>query len=714
MRKKIVLQSEPCMEPETMMKIRGKRYSYGYDEIRTIAKAQLILISDGYEGEVLNIDIFHNGRLKTRYFADKRTKSRRTLIVDTGEWKPLCLQNAANVAAGMEPDYNSNRYYCCVERWEYETEKDENIVRQYLGQDVQYWESEIQSGKRYVQLKNKQARIDARMAEAVPDIPEDFYRWMHEDVFGQRHLFQKKLNKMIRIQCTACGKKWLQKKAVGIGKKTCPKCGKTVLGTYKQKEESSLRNLYLLQPCPGGREWIERYFKARCEWTPEHVSQVKFEEQIRIIVDNGHDWGVIYYNDGPIGDGQISWWDTNHFNRHFAAGWLYPGNLMQMREHWPETLAHSGIEIIAGRGTKFNVNRLIIEAHNNPCLEYIIKGGFKRLASEIIDARYYSGDLKINQKGKTAQEVLLLSADRVNRLRQMDGGITALQWLQYENRIGKKISQSNLLELNKHGIRCRDDSVWKILSYVKSPDVFANYIRKQAQIQKTSRQIVINDWVDYLDMAKKQKLNLSHELFYKPKNLNAAHDACVRAAQHEELKKKAAGILQKFPDVEKIMDSIRDKYTYDGKDFSIVVPADIADIIHEGRALGHCIDTTDRYFDRIQSHITYLVFLRRRSMKDTPYYTLEIEPGGTIRQQRTTGNNQNKEDVKEYSSFIHEWQRVVRDRISEEDRQLAEVSRQTRIREYQELRDKQEKVWRGALAGKLLVDVLEADLIEAI
>jgi hypothetical protein len=70
--------------------------------------------------------------------------------------------------------------------------------------------------------------------------------------------------------------------------------------------------------------------------------------------------------------------------------------------------------------------------------------------------------------------------------------------------------------------------------------------------------------------------------------------------------------------------------------------------------------------------------------------------------------------MKEYTPFIHEWQRAVRERISEEDRKLAEVSRQTRIREYQELRDKQEKVWRGALAGKLLVDVLEADLIEAI
>jgi len=225
---------------------------------------------------------------------------------------------------------------------------------------------------------------------------------------------------------------------------------------------------------------------------------------------------------------------------------------------------------------------------------------------------------------------------------------------------------------------------------------------------------VISDWVDYLDMARKQKLNLSHALFYKPKDLKKAHDACVRNAQQVELRAKAEGILSRFPDVEKILHSIRDKYSYDGDQFSIVVPADIVDIIHEGRALGHCIDSTDRYFDRIQNHITYLVFLRRRDRKDVPYYTLEIEPGGTIRQQRTTGNNQNKADVKEYTPFIHEWQRVVRDRISDEDKQLAEISRQTRIREYQELRDKQEKVWRGALAGRLLVDVLEEDLIEVV
>ena len=97
-----------------------------------------------------------------------------------------------------------------------------------------------------------------------------------------------------------------------------------------------------------------------------------------------------------------------------------------------------------------------------------------------------------------------------------------------------------------------------------------------------------------------------------------------------------------------------------------------------------------------------------------PYYTLEIEPGGTIRQQRTTGNNQNRKDLEEYAPFIREWQKEVRRKLTEEDRKLAEQSRSVRIEEYRELREKKEKVWHGKLAGQLLADVLESDLIENI
>ena len=715
MRKRYVLQSVPCPPPENYGGVRisdgwycSPRFAY------TVAKAQLVYGDAAQDSLVLNIDLYRSGELKARYFADKFAGSHRCMILRTGEWKQLTLQNVSNVTAGMRPNHSEYNYYSDFERWEYDTDEDKACAHGYLGVDIAYWESDLQREKRYKQLNNKQARINALMEEEVPPIPQDFYRWMHEDIFGQRHLFQKKCRKMIRMKCTACGAEWNRKKAFGVGMKTCPKCGKTVRATYKKEEKSGEKSLYLLQPCRTGGRWIERYFRARCRWNPEATSQVTISELIRVIVPYKGTWGTCYYEDGPDRKGNILFWDANHTNRHMTSGYLYPGTLQQVRDLWPEALMHSGIDILTARGIKFNVNNLIIMSVNAPYIEYIVKGGFYRLAVEMIKNRGYTDSAKVNRESMSPQEAFRLSADRVNRLRQMDGGDTVLSWLQYEQMTGRKISQSNLKELDAHGIKCGDPDVWKALSYVKSAEMFANYIRKQAKLGGCSRRQVISDWIDYLDMAKKQKLNLSHEMFYKPKNLKTAHDACVRNAQQEELQRKADGILKRFPDVEKILRSIREKYAYDGREYSIVVPAGIADIIHEGRALGHCIDTTDRYFDRIQNHITYLVFLRRRDQKDVPYYTLEIEPGGTIRQQRTTGNNQNKADVKAYSSFIHEWQRVVRDRISEEDRQLAEISRQTRIREYQELRDKQEKVWRGALAGKLLVDVLEADLIEVV
>lgn len=712
MRKRIVLQSEQCEPPKEPYIEHTQSWTMRQEYIATIAKAQLIGTDD--TSIVLNIDIFYLGELKARYFADKFANSYRALIINTGEWKQLCLQNVANVASGLSANYNEYNYYCDMAHWEYETEEDRNIVHEYLERDVRYWESEIQSSKRMKALENKQARIDALMEETVPDIPEDFYRWMHEEIFGRNHLFQKKLAKMTRCTCAACGKTWLQKKSLGIGWKTCPKCGSKVLGTYKQEVKSAEKSLYILQPCRIYGRWIERYFRASCVWSPQKKSLVSIDERIRVIVPNGKDWGTCFYEDHIGKDGKPIFWDSNRTFGKMASGYLYPGTLNQMKKCWPETLSRSGIEKMAAGGAYFNVNHMIIKWHKESCMEYIIKGGFHRLAAEMLNELYWGTDYKVDMTGENPQEAFRLSADRVNRFRQMNGGMTVLGWLQYEQTMKVKISQANLIEADKHGIRCDDNDVWKILSYVKSPDIFINYLRKQSKMQKCSRRQVISDWVDYLDMAKKQKLNLKNALFYKPKNLKAAHDACVRYAHQNELKLKAEGIRERFPDVERILNDIRDKYTYDGDDFSIVVPADIADIVHEGRCLGHCIDTTDRYFDRIQQHITYLVFLRRSSQKDVPYYTLEIEPGGTIRQQRTTGNNQNKADVKEYTPFIHEWQRAIRERISEEDRQMAEVSRQTRIREYQELRDKQEKVWRGALAGKLLVDVLEADLIEAI
>ena len=227
----------------------------------------------------------------------------------------------------------------------------------------------------------------------------------------------------------------------------------------------------------------------------------------------------------------------------------------------------------------------------------------------------------------------------------------------------------------------------------------------------------LQDMAQRLSAAKMLKngenyLNIASEIFRKPKDLEAAHDECVRAARREETKARADAIAGKFPEVPEILRRLPEKYDYASGQFLIVSPTEIMDILDEGRALGHCVDTSERYFERIEKRETYLVFLRRAAAPSKPWYTLEIEPGGTIRQQRTTGNRQNKEDQEAYMPFVREWQRQLKEKLTEEDREAQRRSSAVRVAEYRELREKKELVWHGHAKGTLLVDLLEADLVE--
>lgn len=228
-------------------------------------------------------------------------------------------------------------------------------------------------------------------------------------------------------------------------------------------------------------------------------------------------------------------------------------------------------------------------------------------------------------------------------------------------------------------------------------------------------------WLDYLDMAKLTESIKTVSVF--PSNLKAAHDSFLIAANYakekknlEELKRKAvataAPIIKKFPKVEKIYKSIKNKYSYSNDKYTIIVPDGITDIVLDGMLLGHCTYRTDRYYDRISTNESYIVFLRKTSDTEMPWYTLEIEPGGTIRQKRTTGDNQ-FEDLDEAMPFLLEWQSVVAGRLNKSDRIKAQKSKVLRIEGFEELRRTKKKINYGELQGTLLVEALEKDLMEA-
>ena len=106
-----------------------------------------------------------------------------------------------------------------------------------------------------------------------------------------------------------------------------------------------------------------------------------------------------------------------------------------------------------------------------------------------------------------------------------------------------------------------------------------------------------------------------------------------------------------------------------------------------------------------------ITFLRRTKTPDVPYYTLEVEPGGTVHQKRTVNDTQD-EHIGEITAFLAEWQAAIQPRLSEADKQLSRQSQALRVQEFAELRQNKVEVRNGFLRGKLLADVLEADLLE--
>ena len=169
-------------------------------------------------------------------------------------------------------------------------------------------------------------------------------------------------------------------------------------------------------------------------------------------------------------------------------------------------------------------------------------------------------------------------------------------------------------------------------------------------------------------------------------------DVIAQYIQHKMIAKDFANYLELF-------------YKY-RKDYGV------EDILEEGSELKHCITGKDTYYERIAKRESYLLFLRKTEAHEKPYYTLEVEPNGTVRQKRTYYDRQNA-DIEQAKVFLLRWQKQLTKKLNKEDKILAFKSRDLRKKEIEELRKNKVKVNGFGYQGKLLADILEEDLMEA-
>ena len=542
----------------------------------------------------------------------------------------------------------------------------------------------------------RQERIDKEMLK-IKHAPKEFYDFCKDKIDVDVMIDAKKAGS---YACTCCGytHDWTEfENKLKLNRPViCPDTGKEAI--YKGNKEISINKRVMFCDTNTEEKLVLRYFDARLTvnlHTDEHVyKSFNVTEVVRLVTGDKIYYGQSYYAD----ENNQEWWDAKAcYMRPMMTkkSYMYPTNLLEGSAY-----EHLGVEHAAMLGWELNYNNIMWM--KDRYIEYVIKMGLQKLAYQMSQRSCWHAPMC-----HTRQPMLGLDKQRINRIKQLNGDYYVLEWLIQEKETSKKISDKTLKWLSTHRIHV--DMVDFALKNM-SPEQIVNYLKKQSKLSGDTIKQTLNTWADYIDMARKIDMDINDAIVYKTKDLKKRHDALVLEFEKIKDKKYIDQLAKKFPKVVKIYKKYS-KYAYQNDSYMIIVPEGVGDIVAEGRALHHCVAASDRYMQRIENEETLILFLRKTDNPNVPYYTLEVEPGGTVRQKRTMYDRQD-DNLAEVVEFLKEWQSYIKQ--YKEDKTAAKKSKEARVANFKELEKSKRVVPAGELAGQLLADVLKDDLMEVV
>lgn len=550
--------------------------------------------------------------------------------------------------------------------------------------------------------RRETAHWDDDMAR-VPEEPKAFKRWVfHEAVSENYMIYTYSKTGAKEGWCTYCERTVQLKEKPLHGKiGICPRCKREI--TYKSSGKintlaTDWYKVQLVQNIDGGI--VVRHFEAKKCWKGTINAELYLREDTRTLIMGGTKW-------------QYSWelykniehrWCRSDYRDYgnWQRGRIYTGNMYHLSK---TGLVHSSLPAVLNHNKKLTnaVADWLDAERYDPNIERCAKAGLYRLAGELAK----NNGLIKDRRATELTKALGIDRMRLSRLVAHDGGSLYLSYLQREKVDNTIYPDDILLDLVEKHITL--SYLKNMLDHMTLVKAYNYLVRQSDQSDKNPMSQVLTTYNDYMNMAERLKMDTSSEQIYKPKDLKKAHTKVIDLLSQAGWEKTAQDASKKFPKVNEELPRLL-KYEYKGSAYQIVAPRTITDIVREGSLLGHCIHTCDFYYQRIETKESFIMFLRKNDDPEKPWYTLEVEPSGNIRQKRTVGDNQN-DDLKAAVPFLHEWQQWLQKILSEEDKKLAKISEKKRKENYKKIREEKKKVWHGKLQGQLLADVLEADFL---
>ena len=296
--------------------------------------------------------------------------------------------------------------------------------------------------------------------------------------------------------------------------------------------------------------------------------------------------------------------------------------------------------------TGWRMKQVLTSFIANPALEMYAKAGMKDLVQALIEN---DGKSKyIYRKGKTMQKQLRLKdKNLIKRLVEGKGNLKLLKVLQYEQKTGVRWNA----EQEKFAMQYIDD-LPIFLKYMSLQQLM-NRIEKYKNNENYKSEILtVAHYRDFLKMREELEYDMTNEVYIHPKNLRKKHDELVEERNERKDELRISRKNKQFDKITQKYESINKRYAYEEDEYFIRPAKSAGEIILEGQYLHHCVGSSDTYMSRHNSGYSYIMFLRKKSEPDTPYYTIEIRNNKLV---QWYSKNDRKPDSDVIKTFLDRW-----------------------------------------------------------
>lgn len=658
--------------------------------------------------DVLVLNLYQDKQLKYRYAINNEGTQYASLR--DHKWGRKSL---STIASG-------DAYYCTtfdVEKYKIQAESQKQLLLDFYNCKtvgaayilINNYEFGIRREKQERAEERKKERIN-KMIEPLLYVPKGIESWAAKEVFTERYMFFDRKKNV--YQCTACGKMHHFKRKIRHNE--IVRCIRTDADVMVKKRKDTLyqkrsEQVAVINKITGKDAIATQLWEMECTWEEcRQTVECALKPNIVMMKEPDQRTKTYFLQSGYFGD--TYYWDTNVYPKQsFIYKHLYAPNIVQEVKGTPFEPVGYILQELNQKQWDLNYSVVVDRYKSIGKIEYLIKAGLKSITEDVIDRmKYWENPIReywfptrmYVMSANTIDGFLNISMQRVDRLKKYSGGPIFLEWLQWEEKTGKKLKDSVIAFFQDARINTKD---YKFIMDRMSPEQFANYLQKQSGMSNGEKSPlnILNDWEDYLKMSEKLEYDVKDEIVYKPKDLEFRHNQRVMQLIEKKDEIAVKKIKEKFPNAEPFLKNCKSKYEYSSGTYRVIVPDTIMEIRKDGNYLKHCVDSSERYYDRINRHESFIAFVRKTEEPDKPFYTLEIEPGGNIRQQRTFYNRQT--GLEEIKGFLKEYQRHLKRHLTKEDRQMAQTSTRLHLSNLKML--KASKVERD----KELAEILETD-----